>query len=233
MDTEFKTTFIPKRKLTQSRTTRLRRNSGNSFLFLIAILLFVTAIVSAVGVSLYKVGVESSVRTKIESIKRAEKAFEPTVIIELKKLDIRLKAATELLNQHVAFSDFFDALGSSTLPDVAFSEMTLEEKDGATYVTMTGQASGYLPIAQQSDLFEKNLYIQNPVFSDFQVDEETGNVGFSVEFSLNPDLIRYGRIVKNLTTEEADAEGVLIRHEKKTVSGGKQVDFTNLSGESQ
>ena len=49
---------------------------------------------------------EAVVQNNIESINRAEKAFEPSAIVELKKLDIRLRAASELLENHVAQHKF-------------------------------------------------------------------------------------------------------------------------------
>ena len=90
----------------------------------------------------------------------------------LKKLDIILRAATELLDKHVAISDFFDSLGETTLPDVAFNDFNFSFNEEDSEVSMIGEARGFLPIAQQSDLFEKNQYIKNHNFSDFQLTEK-------------------------------------------------------------
>ena len=231
MSSEFKTTFIPKRRLAQSEVKKAQISSrGNSFVSLIAILLFITALISSVGVYIYRARVEALVREKSESIRRAEKAFEPNVILELKKLDIRLKSGSELLDNHVALSDFFQSLGESTLPQVAFNDFSFDGTKG-TEVQMTGEATGYLPIAQQSDLFEKNQYIQNPIFSDFALNKETGNVNFSLVFTLNPDLIKYGRTVKNTELKDAQVkrENAFIRERQGTVRSGQDIDFSSLS----
>ena len=232
MNNEFKTTFIPKRKLTQSKEVKGTTHSsgGNSFIMLIAILLFVTAVISSAGVYFYKMRISSAIKERLTSIQRAEKAFEPNVILDLKKLDIRLDSGSKLLRNHVALSDFFESLGESTLPSVSFTDFTFSSKDGA-HVEMSGEATGYLPIAQQSDLFEKNQYIQNPIFSDFELNEETGNVNFSLTFDLNPELIRYGRVIKNkeLDTAHIQEQNAFIREKRNTIQSGKNVDFNSLN----
>ncbi len=231
MSNEFKTTFIPKRKLTQTAVTKSTRFSskGNSFIGLIATLLFITTLISSVGVYLYKMRVTSLVKEKVMSIQRAEKAFEPNVILDLKKLDIRLRAGNELLNKHIALSDFFESLGESTLPEVAFTDFSLHEN----HVEMEGESSSYLSIAQQSEWFEDNQYIQDPIFSDFELDEETGNVKFSLTFTLNEDLIHYGRTIKNKelndVQERIQEQNVFIQEHRKTVQSGNDVDFNSLS----
>ena len=109
MDKEFKTTFIPKKQIAQGRPARTskRARQTQSVVGLLAILLFVTAAVSVGAVYLYKLRLATVVNTKIESINVAEKSFEPAAVLELRKLDIRLRAATELLNKHISLADFF------------------------------------------------------------------------------------------------------------------------------
>jgi hypothetical protein len=227
MNNEFKTTFIPKKKLASVRDEKnVKITKKNSFMVLIAGLLFITAIVSIVGVYLYKINISSSLKNKIESINRAEKAFEPTVILKLKKLDIRLRAATDLLDKHVALSDFFNSFGESTLPSVSFSNFSFLFNEDAPEVSMVGEAKSYLAIAQQSDLFEKNQYIQNHIFSDFQL-TETGRVSFSLTFTLNPEFIKYGRKIRNAQIDSKVDESMIIENQDTTLPAGKNVDFTN------
>lgn len=230
MDREFKTTFIPKKNLTQARETISKpiRSKSKSILGILALLVFVTTLVTTVGVFIYKQRLSSVINSRIDSINIAEKAFEPAVILELRKLDIRLRSATELLNQHIALSDFFVSLGQSTLPDVSFSDFSLDYEDGRHFVTMTGEARGYLPIAQQSNLFEQNRYIENPIFSEFVLNE-TGNVSFNLNFSLNKDLITFGRntSLDSFDTTDEALDEVIIEDNQDTLSPGTPVNFTN------
>ena len=234
MDKEFKTTFIPKKELVnvkrvESKSARSRR----SFLAVLALLLFVTAVVSTAGVFLYKIQLSAVVNSRIDSINRAEKAFEPSVILNLKKLDIRLRAGTDLLDQHVAISDFLVSLGESTLPEVSFNDFNFQYSEDGSEVTMNGEAQGYLQIAQQSDIFEVNNYILNPIFSDF-TQTSTGRVTFSLQYTLNPELISYGRTVVNNQSETSSSPaGAIIENSTGNLPPGLDINFDGIIQESQ
>ena len=231
MDKEFKTTFIPKKNLSGVKPQETKSSKARRSLFsLLALLLFVTAIISTVGVYLYKARLAAVVNSRIDSINRAEKAFEPAVILDLKKLDIRLRAGTELLNQHVAISDFLESFAESTLPEVSFNDFSFEYAADGSEVSVGGEARGYLQIAQQSDIFEANEYIQNHIFSDFSA-TETGRVTFSLQFTLNPELLAFGRTVVN--DEAADVltpDGVIIpANTEGQVPAGIDINFDGFT----
>ncbi len=232
MDRDFKTTFIPKKKLTNTRNEEKSRRTS-SLISLLAGLLFLTAIISIIGVYLYKMRIESVVSSRIESINRAEKAFEPAVILELKKLDIRLKAGTELLAKHVALSDFFDSFGESTLPSVTFSDFSYSYDSSGGEVSMKGEAQNYISIAQQSDLFEKNQYIKNPIFSNF-AKTDLNLISFDLTFTLDPELTRYGRKIKNIQTKvKLNKDRIIENKRNRTVPAGTNVNFDNIVNPNQ
>ena len=235
MDKEFKTTFIPKKKLTQTRGAEkeIVYKKRSSLLTLLAGLLFVTALISIAGVYLYKMSIQARLKQQEESIRLAEKSFEPGLILELKKLDIRLRAASELLGKHIALSDFFKSFGESTIPNVSFESFSFSFAEGIPAVHMTGKASGYLPIAQQSDLFEKNEYIQNHIFSNFQLTDEN-EVTFDLDFSLNPDLILYGRKIKNNKLDDINLDdNIIIQNDSKTLPQGTDVNFNSNNNQQE
>ena len=230
MDKDFKTTFIPKKNLT-ANTGRKKRKKTQGIIGLLAILLFVTAAVSVIGVYLYKLRLTTLVQSRIQSINKAEKAFEPAAIIELKKLDIRLRAATELLENHVAVVDFFESFAETTLPDIQYAGISIDFSEEVPAVSTTGVARGYLPIAQQSDLFEENRYVQNPIFSDFSR-TDVDRISFSLSFSLNPELLVYGRTLENIDLDDSDAqqnrelqEGVVIEDQSNVLPEGIPIEF--------
>jgi hypothetical protein len=55
---------------------------------------------------------------------------------------------------------------------------------------MSGSASSYTSIALQSDMFGRNKYFQDVVFSNLQLDS-AGNVGFDLEFTVDPAYVNY------------------------------------------
>lgn len=232
MDKEFKTTFIPKRELSstnkpvQSATSRKAQSAIN----LLATLLFIVALVSVIGVYVYKLRIATVVNAKIESINLAEKAFEPAVILELRKLDIRLRAATELLSKHVAVVDFFESFGETTLPDIQYSGIAINFSDDIPVVSTTGEARSYLVIAQQSDLFQQNRFVQNAIFSNFSR-TESGRITFGLTFSINPELLVYGRTLKNVDLDEVESAGsndlnnVIIEDNRPVLPQGTPIQF--------
>jgi hypothetical protein len=237
MDKEFKTTFIPKKQLSKGKSVAPSKTArrARGIMSLVAVLLLVTAVVSVAGVYLYKARLATVVTGKIESINLAEKAFEPSVILELRKLDIRLRAATELLDNHVAVVDFFESLGETTLPDIQYAGMDIDFSENVPSVSTTGEARGYLPIAQQSDLFEENRYIQNAIFSDF-ARTDTGRITFSLSFSINPELLVYGRTLQNIDLDDFQGDGdplnlnpeaAIIEDQSTLLPAGTPVEFNN------
>lgn len=229
MDKEFKTTFIPKKNLSKVKTPESKQSRARRSLFgLLATLLFVTALVSTAGVYLYKVRLASILNSRIDSINRAEKAFEPSTILELRKLDIRLNAGTELLRNHVAISDFFESLAESTLPDVRFNDMNFTHDSAGSQVSMTGEARGYLQIAQQSDIFQSNQYIQNHIFSNFAL-TDTGRITFSLDYTLNPQLLIFGRTLANTQLDAEhqipDLGNVIIPDSSSDIPSGVDINF--------
>lgn len=196
MDKEFKTTFIPKKTAAQSDTKSgikdpIKRPKTRSLVGLIAVLLFVTAAVSAVGVFLLKSQVQTRINQNIRTINEKDQEFDPEAILELRKLDIRLGAANELLDNHVVVSEFLRELGTVTLPEVAFDGFGLSEASNIMEVGMTGVARRFENIAQQSDIFDANPYIENHIFSGFTLTED-GSVSFNLVFTLDPELVKFG-----------------------------------------
>lgn len=228
MDKEFKTTFIPKKNLATSKKPRTKKSRAQqSLLGVIAMLLFITAILAAGGVFVVRAQMVSQLNSRIESINRAEKAFEPAVILELKRLDLRLAAGTELLDNHIAVSDFLKSLAESTLPDVSFADLSFSYADGTADVNMSGEARGYQQIAQQSDVFGDNQFIQNHIFSDFAL-TDTGRISFSLQFTLNQELLKFGRTVANDQVENIDqelSEAVIIEDQNPIGGGRSNVNF--------
>jgi hypothetical protein len=230
MDKEFKTTFIPKKNLAGAKKSESSRSKAQkSLLGLIALLLFITSAVSIAGVFLYKIRIASLLNSRIDSINRAEKAFEPAVIVELKKLDVRLQAGAQLLENHIAISDFLKSLAESTLPDVSFADFSFSYVPDGSEIAISGEARGYLQIAQQSDVFEDNIYIQNHIFSDFSL-TDTGRITFSLQFTLNPALMSFGRLTEANQTPTGDLpEGTIIPDANQTPEG-TNINFNSPFG---
>lgn len=189
MDKEFQTSFIPKKTI-EPKSAKIR--SGGGLVNLIAFILFSASLLSAGGAYLYRDSVKADVAEYKISLQRAKAAFEPALIQELQTLDKRLNAANTILDKHIAVSPIFVILQDLTLPTVRYSDFTyeLDEATNLVKVEMKGEAKGYNYIALQADLFDKNKFIKNPIFSDFVLDQ-TGNVDFNLTFVVDKSLVSY------------------------------------------
>lgn len=212
MDQKFRTSFIPKKPIA---TVESRPKSGVINLFyLFALIVFIGVIILAGGIFAYQKLLINSVESKTESLNRAREAFEPALIREISRLDDRINAAREILNKHTAPSEFFELLELSTLKNIQFEDLSYRtESDGRTSVQMRGKALSFGSVALQSDIFGKNKFISEPIFSDLDLDVK-GNVIFSFSAFIEPELISYEeRIISESSVDQFDNQQETVQSE--------------------
>ena len=197
METEFQTSFIPKKPLAEAATSTERTSRPVSIVMLLSVLVFVAALVAAGGVYLYKQYLTKQVVDMTSQLKRAREGFEPALIAQLQTLDTRLSSASGILATHITVSPILKALSDTTLKTIRYTKFTYTvqgESSPRIDVKMSGQSRGYMPIALQNEAFTKNKYIKNPIFSNLTLDDRTGNVTFDLTFSVDPDFVLYGKM---------------------------------------
>lgn len=174
---------------------RRARNTALADLFaLIALVLFVASAALAVGVFLFEQYLQSSSTSKVDQLQRAKAAFEPALIQELTRLDDRMRAAGEVLANHISPSAFFNMLEASTITTVAFKSLEFQAVDRQRMtVTMEGIAASVNSIALQADLFSKGGMVTSPIFSN--IDREIDGVHFSLSAYINPTAVNYTQLV--------------------------------------
>lgn len=191
---EFRTTFIPKTSsdagpantggfgsgMPQRPTVNTARHGAFGLVTVgLVVLLFATLIIS-VGVYGINRTTSASIDELAATLERSRKAFEPKVILELKELDIRLKTASTLLAGHVALTSFFTMLGDQTLPGIAYDSLRFVNDPKQGYVvSITGRATSYETIAEQSSIFGDDGRIKQHVFSNFKL-LDTGFISFDL-----------------------------------------------------
>lgn len=191
------TSFIPKKP--QSPVAGRKRGGVINIFFLISLIVFLGALTVTVGVFLYEGFVKKNIAEKSTQLEQAREAFEPTLIEELSKLDVRMQSAQEILDSHVALSAFFELLERSTLKSVRFNSFAnITSPEGRVGITMKGTARSFNSVALQSDVFGKDPFIRDPLFSNLNLDD-LGNVIFDFSATLDPDLLSYRQIVDPLT----------------------------------
>jgi hypothetical protein len=190
MDQNFQTSFIPKKPIIKENAVSSR---PVGILLVISLLILFLVFLATGGLYFYKGVVTKQIIKKDESLALAKNDFEISKIAELQVLDKRLRAATEILSNHISVTPIFDVLEQITMKTVRFTKFNYDfgiDKQATINIKMSGLAIGYRSVALQADLFAKNKNFINPIFSNLTLDN-TGNVLFDLEFSVDPDFVNY------------------------------------------
>ncbi|MBU0611922.1 hypothetical protein KKB58_00600 [Patescibacteria group bacterium] len=199
MEQNFQTSFIPKKPMVEERSVPSR---PVGLLTTISVFIFFTVILASGGLYFYKGVLEKNIAKMQNDLELARNRFEPSKITQLQTLDKRLRASSLVLSKHIAVSPIFKALQDTTMKTLRYTKFSYEfgsEKNSKVLVKMSGQAIGYRSIALQSDIFAKNKYFIDPVFSNLSLDDK-GSVLFDLEFSVDPSFVDYKQ---TLLTAEA------------------------------
>jgi hypothetical protein len=190
MDQKFHTSFIPKKALAPTSAKKQRRGTVNIF-FLGAFIIFLGTLLLAVGVFLYQEFLTSSIERKQQSLEKARAEFEPAFIQEISRFDSRINSAKTILERHLALSALFKLLEAKTLKSIQFEGFSyLIEGDGRINIFMKGKARSFSSIALQSDIFGKDKFIKEPIFSNLNLDQK-GNAIFDFSAFIDRDLLSY------------------------------------------
>lgn len=219
MDKEFQTTFIPKKPLAEERVAKKVTKRPLGIFSMIATLIFVITILIGVGVYLLEGFIAKQITISQESLKRAEEAFEPALIIELQKLNTRLSVADTLLTQHLAVSPIFRILEDSTLKSVEYNTFGYEFDGTQALVSMTGLARRYQTIAEQSLLFGADRFITEHIFSEFALNDE-GRVAFKLDLTISPELLYFTRSLNEVAVPSEE----VVEEEQTAVTEEDVVD---------
>jgi hypothetical protein len=203
MEQNFQTSFIPKKPMIEERVTASR---SISLFTIISLFIFFTMIVATGGLYFYDQFLAKNITKMENDLKLAKSSFEPTKIIQLQVLDRRLKASNEILQKHLAISPIFEALEDITMKTVSYKKFSYsldETKNQKIAIKLSGEAVGYRSVALQSDLFAKNKYLMDPIFSNLSLDDK-GNVLFDLEFLVDPSFVDYKKTLEIANTGAND-----------------------------
>jgi hypothetical protein len=202
MESKISTSFIPKKVL----NTAPKRDKGSNIgiVFLITLIIFISVIALAVSAFLYQQFLVQDINRKKSSLERARAAFDPNLIQELSRLDDRIQASNSILDNHQIVSSLFDLLENITLKSISFDNFSYKtDEAGRVSIVMDGRASNFSSVALQSDVFSDSKFIEEPIFSNLNLDNK-GNVIFNFAAFINPQLVLYKNFIQDtpVNTEE-------------------------------
>ena len=207
MESNIKSSFIPQAPIMPSRGGGPTSRSGGFDLFiLVGIVMLVASVTLAVGVFLYAQYLATSSTSKLEQLERAKQAFEPALIHDLTRLDSRMRAASTILEAHVAPTTLFRLLEQLTLQTVAFSAFDFTSSPEGLTLVMKGVAQSVNSIALQADLLSKSGVIANPIFSN--INRLQNGVNFDFTADVNASALNYTNLMGGggLTPQEAQPQ---------------------------
>lgn len=205
MDTNFQTSFIPKKPLAEDRVPVAAHTSIFSF---IATLIFFAALGSAAAMYFYQASLTKDIASKSVSLEAARNSLEPELLKTLQKLDKRITNANILLGNHIVVSPIFAALEINTLKSIQFTRFsyaTPADQSAPVTIHMSGKGRDYASVALQSDQLAKNKNIHNSIFSNLALDEQTGKVSFDLVFTVDADLVRFTNHLDELVSQQGTA----------------------------
>lgn len=217
METKFQTSFIPKKPISPAGgfaggTSSMPRPHKTSSLFMtLATLLFIVSLAAAGGMYFWKSTLLNAQETYKTELAAQEKRFNTNQIEELKRQDVKITLAQQLLNNHIAASQIFNIIGLMTIEKVRFQSMDLST--GATpgedvKVTLKGYGTSFKAVAWQSDVLGKldqyglRNIVKNPILSDPSLNSNDA-VSFGFSATVNPKNLSY----QNDMTPSTDSSG--------------------------
>jgi len=205
------TSFIPKKPMTPGV------NLGAS---LFGIFIFASAIIflASIGWYFYAKSQLVSVKDDIANIEVVINnfggQFQPKELLNMTRLDAKLKLATDLLYlshdirvtdnyMHVTMVPLLNLISQKTLKSVRFKDFKYTNVDNSKIdIRMSGEARGasgsanYAAVAQQAREFSNSGGFKNVIVSDLNLGSNN-NVIFNLTATVKPELVSYTEQILN------------------------------------
>ncbi len=212
METNFQTSFIPK-KIVIPTTVSTHASYTGSIFMIIAVTIFVVSFGGAGFVLIAKDLLQKQQVALSTTLKKNEAKFNIPLIEDLKKSSVKIDLASQLVKSHIAMSEVFEIIEGLTIEGVRFTSFDFGDastgvanantgaKTTVDYrIKMKGVANTFSSVAFQSDVFGTskkfgtNIILKNPILSDLAVDTD-GNVGFLFTADVSSADISYTKVL--------------------------------------
>lgn len=182
------TSFVP--HFSGAPDRRPRSNITNFFGLFAYIILGVTVIL-ALSVFAYSTMLDNTRSAKDAELAKQVEKIDQAAVEKFVRLSNRLNFGNELLQKHIAFSNFFTALGTLLPATVRFSSLHISlDSSGAVKMEGAGTAKSFNALAVASAAFSSDGRIKDAIFSKINVNKEN-SVSFGLSATLDPALVRF------------------------------------------
>jgi len=191
MDQVPQSSFVPRQAgnaVVQAPPRRRRRFNLLSFS---AVIIFFSSLILAVAVFTLKQSRMQTLEERRTELSSKRALFNRDDIESVQLMDVRLKAATALLETHVAPSKLLEVLERTTQDQIQFNEFKFTRRpSGNVGVTMLGIAPRFNTVASQAQRYADQELFRRVIFSDLN-QPEPEYVSFSVTLDIARDKISY------------------------------------------
>jgi len=182
---EINASFIPKKDI--KRRGGSRGFSVNIFL-LIAVVIFLSAVLGSLGVYLWKQQIISEADQALETLEKNKDNYGIKAIENFIVVSNRLQASDALLQNHISVTDIFNILEQDTLTEVVISNFSFDTLNNQVLITARGSAPTYEHVAVQAEQYGKNSEIKDLILSDVDQNRD-GGVSFNIAFAINTSFL--------------------------------------------
>lgn len=203
--------FIPREKNTGSTPTRVRRKRTFNIFSFIASALLIGSLLLAGGTYFFLKSSEHKLVAEKNELQNQKGKFSEEKIAEVRNFDKQLRAASYLMNNHIAPTVLFEALEKHTKEKVQYTDLEFSYDPGfETLVTLKGGTNEFKTVSLQSTEFKNSELLSTALFTDVgtvgdvksEVKPSKGtskpqgatpdyNVGFTTENAIPLSLLRY------------------------------------------
>lgn len=211
MEPKFQTSFIPKKPTAgvsisgsiNNKQLQKTKSPIASMFMAISVLFFILSVGAVGGTYFWRDYLQSANQKYKNELASKEKTFNVDLIERLKRIDLQVDSAKNVLNNHVALSGIFDVIKDMTVEDVRFVSMDLKNSGGggALSLSLQGLGKNMPTVAFQSDILgqlsDYNLagVVRSAAVSSPTI-TETGSVSFGLTAELDASKFFYSRSIE-------------------------------------
>jgi len=188
VDTKFRSSFIPK----NSVVMRSENHEGGGFFRTFSALIFVVALIITGSLFVYSKMLSKNVENLRSQIVTSRAAIDSKSIAGVLAFEKKLDSIQSILDNHIAFSEYFKMLEENTVSQVAWQDLRYNGLAGGNFVVeMSGRASSFSAIALQEESFLQDQNIKFVSFDNLKLDPKNGAITFSFRAEIGRDLIKF------------------------------------------
>jgi hypothetical protein len=185
-----RSSFIPK-ETTGMTPGRVRRKRTFHVFGFIATVLLVGSLITAALVFFLKSTAESGLQDAKTALSEQKNLFNPEHINEVREFDRRLRAAEQLIKNHISPLKVFSALEEQAKQKIQFTSFLLEHTPSfETLVTLRGTTREFKTLALQESGFAGDSLLKDVMFNEVSTQDQPqedgqGGVTSMITFTLS------------------------------------------------